>query len=89
MVLEVIRGGKTQGSPRAVRVLFNLTDRRQPMTESPGALVVWTSESERYDGMRRSETPPTELLPDECMVFDSNPQNTPGQRILSEKRTSH
>ena len=73
MVLELIRGGKTQGSPSAVRVLFNLTDRPQPATVSPGALLVWTSESERYGGMRRRETPSTQLLPYECMVFGSNP----------------
>ena len=73
MVLELIRGGKTQGSLSAVRVLFNLTDRPQPATVSPGALLVWTSESECYDGMRRRDTPPAQLLPNECMVFDNNP----------------
>ena len=72
-VLELIRGGKTQESLSAVRVLFNLTDRPQPATVSPGALLMWTSESERYDGMRRRDTPPAQLLPYECMVFDNNP----------------
>ena len=76
MVLELIRGGKTQGSLSAVRVLFNLTDR--PQTAAVSSDVLWTSESEQYHGMRRRDTPPAQLLPYECMVFDSNPRTRHG-----------
>ena len=73
MVLELIRGSERQGSPGAVRVLFNLTDRPQITTISPDVLLVWTSEWEQYHGMRRRETPSAQLLPYECMVVDGVP----------------
>ena len=68
MVLELVRGSETLGS---VRVLFNLTNNEEALPMRLDDSFVWTSESERYDGMRRRETSRTQLLPYECIVLDN------------------
>ncbi|MDP9132517.1 MAG: malto-oligosyltrehalose trehalohydrolase [Nitrospirota bacterium] len=72
MVVELIRGSQTQDPAGAVQVLFNLSDRPQIVTVRPDVSLLWTSESQRYRGMRRSDMPHHQLLPFECIVFGSS-----------------
>ncbi len=63
-VLELVRAGE-------LLVLFNLTDRRQPLFTQPqtGRQVLFASEVERYHGGRKQVASISELLPHECVVF--------------------
>jgi maltooligosyltrehalose trehalohydrolase len=60
-VLEMVRGN-------SLRVLFNLTDRQQPVADLGGA-VLFASETAQYSGNRRDLKQVRELYPFECVAF--------------------
>jgi maltooligosyltrehalose trehalohydrolase len=65
--LELIRGAGGE----SVRILFNLSDRAQPLPSAPepGDGLLFSSEDRTYGGARAGAGRPAELLPHECVVF--------------------
>jgi maltooligosyltrehalose trehalohydrolase len=68
-LLELVRGGPAVEPGKTVQIHFNLPDRRQPPPRALDAELLFTSEAERYGGVRRAGTRPGELLPFECVAF--------------------
>jgi maltooligosyltrehalose trehalohydrolase len=70
-VLELIRGAKSQHS---VRALFNLSAQEQTITDAGLGRLRWSSEAERYHGVRGAQYSDCRLLPYECLVFNGEGQ---------------
>jgi 1,4-alpha-glucan branching enzyme len=70
-VLELIRGAKSQHS---VRALFNLSAQEQTITDAGLGRLRWSSEAERYHGVRGAHYSDRRLLPYECLVFNGEGQ---------------
>ena len=70
-VLELIRGAKSQHS---VRALFNLSAQEQTIPDAGLGRLRWSSEAERYHGVRGAQYSDCRLLPYECLVFNGEGQ---------------
>lgn len=68
-VLELIRGKSGASSPLSMRMLFNLSARKQSISHQVHGRLWWSSEAERYQGGRRMPHSDRTLLPYECLVF--------------------
>ncbi|HET8563354.1 MAG TPA: malto-oligosyltrehalose trehalohydrolase [Candidatus Binatia bacterium] len=68
-ILELTRGGDVSQSGKTLQVYFNLTSTPQPYPLPRDVELLWSSESEKYDGRRRAGTPRNQLLPYESVVW--------------------
>jgi maltooligosyltrehalose trehalohydrolase len=69
-VLELTRGSSGTESQHSIRALFNLSAEEQPLPDGDQGRRRWSSEADRYHGVRRAHGPDRKLLPYECLVFD-------------------
>jgi maltooligosyltrehalose trehalohydrolase len=68
-LLEFVRGGLKPDQSTTIQVYCNITDAVQELPATAGQTLLFSSESQRYDGRRSSEQPRTHLLSFECMVL--------------------
>ncbi|MGZ8380479.1 MAG: malto-oligosyltrehalose trehalohydrolase [Nitrospira sp.] len=68
-VLELTRGEPGADSGHFLRAFFNLSAQELPLSKGVGGCLVWSSESEHYNGVRRVRQFDGRLLPYECLVF--------------------
>ena len=69
VVLELLRGGMKPEPGKTVQAFCNLTGLSQVLPVKDLPTMLFSSEAGRYDGNRRPDSDPTQLLPFECMVF--------------------
>ena len=69
-VLELTRGKLGADSQPAIRALFNLSAKEQPIPDGGRGRLRWSSEAERYHGARHAHESDRKLLPYECLVFN-------------------
>ena len=73
-VLELTRGKSGTDSQGTIRALFNLSEREQRIPDGGDEHFRWSSEAERYHGMRNPDRSDQTLLPYECLVFHEERQ---------------
>jgi maltooligosyltrehalose trehalohydrolase len=68
-ILQLVRGEEAEQNENTAYIYFNLMPASQPLSWPHGREPLWTSESERYNGERRTGGARDQLLPNECIVF--------------------
>jgi maltooligosyltrehalose trehalohydrolase len=68
-ILQLTRGGEVSESGKILQAYFNLTAIPQAYPAPEDVELLWSSESEKYEGGRRAATPRNQLLPYETVVW--------------------
>ena len=69
VVLELVRGGTKAAGEHTIQAFFNHTATVQNLPAQGLPALLFSSEWERYDGVRASSSESGQLLPFECAIF--------------------
>ena len=69
VVLELVRGGTKAAQAHTIQAFFNPTESVQNLPARALPTLLFSTEWERYDGVRASSSESGQLLPFECAIF--------------------